>query len=80
MTDRQRLLPVLLSSLAVSVLAIVFTFWWVRESERKWCEMMLILDEGYNAPVQPGQPELTERGKRLAVAIHNFRASLPCDK
>ena len=75
----RRVLVALIAPLAISALAVVFTFYWVRESERKWCEIIPILDEGYNAPVQSGQPPLSERGRRLAKAIHDFRTDLPCD-
>lgn len=81
MTDRgARILPILLSSMLCSVLSISLSFWFFYISERKWCRLMVTLDEGYNAPVQPGQPPLTERGRRLAEGIHDVRKSLPCGK
>lgn len=50
----------------------------VRLSERKFCSLMVILDEGYSAPVSPGTPPLSERGQRIASAIADLRRSLHC--
>ena len=50
----------------------------VRPQGQKFCNLMTLLDEGYNAPVQAGQPPLNERGQRIAAAVHELRDSLSC--
>lgn len=51
----------------------------VKLTERKFCDIVIVLDEGYNAPVTPGAAPLSERGQRIAAASHKLRMSLGCD-
>lgn len=51
----------------------------VKLTERKFCDLLILLDEGYNAPVRADSPPLSERGARIAAATHKLRASLGCD-
>lgn len=64
-----------LSMLIMGTVNLVF----IRYTEQKFCTLLTLLDDGYNAPVQPGQPPLTERGKRIADATHLLRVDLGCD-
>jgi hypothetical protein len=54
------------------------SWWMAHRSEQKWCALLVTLDEGYNAPVQPGAPPLNERGQRIAAQIHALRDSFDC--
>lgn len=63
------LIVVTLSSLLMSF-AVSWTV--VRLSERKWCELMITLDEGYNTPVA-GAPSPSARGAKIARDIHDLR-------
>jgi hypothetical protein len=51
----------------------------VRRSEQKFCALIVAQDDGYNAPVPAGTPPLTERGRRIAEAIHRLRQDLACE-
>lgn len=79
MTERQRLLYTMLVVFISMLILTGVNFLLLRASERKWCDLFVLLDDGYNAPVQPGQPPLNERGKRIAAAIHERRTTLSCD-
>ncbi len=70
--------PIIVAFCSMLVMGVV-TFALIRWSERQWCGLIAVLDEGYNAPVQPGQPPLNERGRRIADNIHELRGSLGCD-
>ena len=58
----------------ISTLLVNFAVSWtvVRLSERKWCELVSTLDEGYGAPVAGAAP-LTPRGEKIARDIHDLR-------
>lgn len=77
--DRRGLIyPIVIVFLSMLIMGGV-SFAMVRQQGQKFCNLMTLLDEGYNAPVQPGQPPLNERGQRIAAAIHDLRQSLSCD-
>lgn len=63
------LIAVVVSSLLVSF-AVSWTV--VRLSEKKWCELMITLDEGYSAPI-PGASAPTARGAKIGKDIHDLR-------
>lgn len=44
-----------------------------RESDRRWCDLLVTLDNAYAA----GTPT-TEIGRQVAAAIHNLRVDLDC--
>jgi hypothetical protein len=46
-----------------------------READRRWCELLVPLDDSYqsNPNVQS-----TELGRRVAAAIHNIRVAVGC--
>lgn len=58
----------------ISTMIVNFVVTWsvVRLSEKKWCELVSTLDEGYGSPVA-GAPPLNERGKKIARDIHDLR-------
>jgi hypothetical protein len=58
----------------LSVVLVNFAISWtvVRLSEKKWCELISTLDEGYNAPVS-GAPERSPRGTKIGADIHDLR-------
>jgi hypothetical protein len=61
-------------AIIISTLLVNFAVSWtvVRESERKWCELVSTLDEGYGAPVAGAAP-LSPRGEKIARDIHDLR-------
>ena len=48
-----------------------------RQSERAWCGLFTVLEEGYTAPA-PGSPPLTVRGQRIAKGIAEVRGTYRC--
>lgn len=69
--------PIFVAFLSMLIMGCV-SFVMVRQLGQKFCDLLVLLDEGYNAPVMPNQPPLTERGKRIAAATHDLRKSLGC--
>lgn len=61
-------------AIITSTVLVNFAVSWtvVRLSEKKWCELITTLDEGYNAPVV-GAPAPSERGKKIGKDIHDLR-------
>lgn len=44
-----------------------------RESDRRWCELLVTLDSAYART-----PPNTDLGRSVASAVHNLRTSLNC--
>lgn len=63
------LIAVVISAILVNV---AVTSYLVKASEKKWCELISTLDEGYNAPVA-GAPAPSPRGAKIARDIHELR-------
>lgn len=61
-------------AIILSTMVVNFVVTWsvVRLSEKKWCELVSTLDEGYSAPVAGSQP-LSPRGEKIARDIHDLR-------
>ncbi len=78
-TDRKALIyPIAVAFCSMLIMGLV-SFALVRNLGQQFCGLLVLLDDGYNAPVAPGQPALTERGLRIAKATHELRRSLGCD-
>lgn len=45
----------------------------IRDSERKWCSLLVPLDDNYRITSPP-----TESGQRFASIIHNLRVDFGC--
>lgn len=45
-----------------------------RESDRRWCDLLVTLDDAYTSGPQP----TTDVGKRVASAVHVLRVQLGC--
>lgn len=77
MRDMYRRMPlwafiaVIISTILVNI---AVTWAVVRESERKWCELVSTLDEGYSAPVT-GAPAPSPRGAKIGRDIHDLRVN-----
>ena len=46
-----------------------------READRRWCALMIPLDEAYN---NPATPPSTELGRTVARAVRDIRVGLGC--
>lgn len=44
-----------------------------READRRWCELLITLDDAYGAT-----PPQSSTGQRLAADVHNLRVDLGC--
>lgn len=44
------------------------------ESDRRWCALLVELDDAYNAPPGPR----TETGRKVATEVHQLRVSFGC--
>lgn len=58
-------------------LAITISSYQRRESERAWCEVITVLDEGYRNP-DPNLPPLNPRGERLRDGIIHVGRKYHC--
>lgn len=60
----------------ISTALVNFAVSWtvVRLSEKKWCELIVTLDEGYSAPVA-GAPAPSPRGQKIGRDIHDLRVN-----
>jgi hypothetical protein len=68
------LLAVFISVLALSISGVLYTNHVARESERKWCGMMVGLDEAYKET-----PPNTATGRNIAREIRYLRESFDCN-
>lgn len=65
------------AALIVGAGCLVYTQRTARESERKWCDLINTLHEGYqSAPQQP----VTPRGEEVRRRIAEVRHRLGCDR
>lgn len=68
------------ATLLLAVLGVLYTNWSIsrqdkaeRENDRRWCEMLVTLDDAYGST-----PPQSELGRRLAADIHKLRIDLGC--
>lgn len=59
--------------LLIVVSGLLYTNWRHEQADRRWCELMTILDEQYES-----SPPATEVGRRFAAAMHTLRGELDC--
>lgn len=74
------LVAVVVSMMLLAAAGIVYTNWAIgrqdkaeRENDRRWCEMLVTLDDAYGS-----SPPQSELGRRLAADIHKLRIDLGC--
>lgn len=76
--DRRSLLykvGVIVASFGILVVAGIFYTGSVQhQSERKWCDLMVTLDDSY----RPNYDKLTGPGKAIADQIHRLRGEFGC--
>lgn len=65
---------ILVSFLLLTFGGVLYTNWVQRDSERKWCDLMVTLDNSY----QPNYSKLTGPGKAVADQIHRLRDEFRC--
>jgi hypothetical protein len=68
------LVAVLLSSLGTAVAALAWAQSQRAESDRRWCALLVELDQAYSAPPGPS----TELGRKVAAEIHRLRVEFGC--
>lgn len=68
------------SVMLLAAAGIAYTNWSIgrqnateRENDRRWCEMLVTLDDAYSST-----PPQSELGRRLAADIHKLRVDLGC--
>jgi hypothetical protein len=59
------------------VLAVILSVWYTgyaqRQSEQKWCEFVVVLDDAWSST-----PPQSPLGRRVAVAMHELRTDFGC--
>lgn len=63
----------LVASLATGAASMVYANRAAAESERKWCVLLVLLDEAYSST-----PAQTELGRRVAEAVSQLRDGFAC--
>lgn len=63
------------TSLVTAILMLFLTLHFVQQSERKWCDLITMLDDAYHQT-----PPTTETGKNVARQMSGLRQSLHCPK
>lgn len=73
-----RLWYALLVSFVATIVVAMSCLWWTaaqqRESDVRWCRLMVALDNAYTS-----NPPRTPVGRDIAQQIHELRRSLGCD-
>lgn len=62
-----------ISIIAVVVASILYTQSVDRQSNQKWCEVLVPLDDAYST-----SPPTTELGQKVARAMHDLRINFGC--
>lgn len=65
------LVVVVASALMVAGACIVYTGHAQRQADRRWCELLITLD-------QPAQPPTTDRGREIQRQLHELRGEMGC--
>lgn len=69
-----QLAVILVSFLLLTAGGVLYTNWVQKDSERKWCDLMVTLDNSY----QPNYDKLSGPGKSVADQIHRLRREFSC--
>jgi hypothetical protein len=70
---RWRLVALVLAFAALMFAGVLYTRHVQRESDRRWCDLLVTLDTAYRS-----QPPATELGRRVAAAMARLRADFGC--
>lgn len=65
------LMMVLIAAVLISSAGVVYTNRVQREADKRWCALLITLDD-------PQVPPTTERGRRVQIQIHQLRHRLGC--
>jgi hypothetical protein len=68
------------SCLMLSISSLLISKKYADDSARKWCDIIVTMDDAYKQPRPPGTPPLTVTGQRIAKDMHNLRRELGCRK
>lgn len=67
--------------ISITVLAVV-TIWYsgkvARDSEQKWCGIVVTLDDSYSVPRAPGAPPPSTVGQRIMDEMKRLRREFDC--
>lgn len=64
--------------IAVAIAAVVYTNQVASDSERKWCGIVVTLDDSYSIPRAPGAPAPSTVGQRIAEEMKRLRHEFDC--
>jgi hypothetical protein len=74
------LVVIVVSIMALAIAGVLYTNYAIarqdkieRENDRRWCELLVTLDEAYQ-----GNPPQSETGRAVARTIHDLRNALGC--
>jgi len=67
------LVVIYLSMFALVVGTMLYTNYVAEENNRKWCHLLVTLDESYSST-----PPVSALGRKIAADIHGLRADLKC--
>jgi hypothetical protein len=67
------LLAMLVSMVVLTTAGIVYTNRATRESERKWCEFITVLDDAWSST-----PPQSTLGRAVAASLHKLRTDFGC--
>lgn len=62
-----------IACVAVALASVFYTSHVQRESDRRWCALLINLDEAYRST-----PPQTATGRSVAAEVHNLRMQLDC--
>jgi hypothetical protein len=60
------------------IAGVVYTNQVARQSEQKWCGIVVTLDDSYSTPRPPNAPPLTPAGERIIKEMHRLRTEFQC--
>lgn len=65
------------TAILIGVGSVVYTGIAVGENNRKWCDLLIPLDDAYTG--NPQQRPQTAIGKQVAASIHRLRTDFECE-
>lgn len=65
-------------TIAVVIAGVIYTNVVARQSEQKWCGLVVTLDDSYATPRPAGSPPITAVGQRLMDEMHRLRGEFGC--
>ena len=63
---------------SLAIVGVLYTNRVARESEQKWCGIVVTLDDSYSVPRPPNAPPLTPAGERIIKEMRRLRTDFHC--